>query len=81
MSEHDHDDCQHELAYCEQHDVAYCGKCDEEWSGPCQLQHEPAFYWWNQPYYGTSTVSSPPDVTTYVTYPDTTSNVTVHTEC
>ena len=41
MSKHDHDDCQHELAYCEQHDVAYCSRCDEEWGKwePCTISH------------------------------------------
>ena len=41
MSKHDHDDCQHELAYCEQHDVAYCSRCDEEWGKPepCTIPH------------------------------------------
>ena len=83
MSKHDHDDCEHELAYCEQHDVAYCSKCDEEWAKwePCTLGHAPIFYpnttpWINPiPWYTTTTDTLTADT------PDYTVTAVSHAAC
>lgn len=31
MGNHEHIDCEHELAYCRECKVVYCKKCKEEW--------------------------------------------------
>ncbi len=92
MSKHDHDDCQHELDYCEQHDVAYCSKCDEEWAKwePCTLSHDQVWvYPSTAPYYPlptwtATTTTSLPDTNDYtVSYSgdDLTPATLAHADC
>ena len=74
MSKHDHDDCQHELAYCEQHDVAYCSRCDEEWGKwePCTIPHASyPWYYPSVPYTLEPLTTTIVDGTTTIVYPET----------
>lgn len=41
---HEHNDCQHELKYCEHCDVVYCKKCKREWG---KTQYVYTYPWWN----------------------------------
>lgn len=46
---HNHDHCEHDVAYCSVCDVCYCKKCGREW---------PARHWWYNWTYHHDTTSS-----------------------